>query len=314
MAEPYIAAHPGDLISADDHNRLQVLIREDIDGTVKKAIKEIQQVPRAGDADKLEGTSKTELIDQIVARAVAEVRAKSSYLQIFKVLNVGKEEVVKHDLHLSPLVDVYQLDYFPVVCCEDKETSAAWVTFYLFHESEKRLHFGTPRTAFEIQPADGQPFRIAFADLLSRYKVEFTDDSSLGDLETEFWQAFFKDPNDEFSDDQHCHSPWFDRCCREEKTVRDLKRQGDWDELYLQMRPRKTVNYPIPIPAELPEITPAPTQIQVAQFDFDTIGVTLLQKPVYPKSVLERTEPPGPIKNQFPDIEDELKVMLLLKV
>lgn len=319
MCEPYLERNPGDLISAGDWNQMQCLIRDDIDLQTKEAVEGIQEVPRAGDSDKLEGSSKSEIIDEIIKKAVQEIRAKSGYQQIFKILRVGKEEIIKHDLHLCPLVDVYQLDYFQVVCCEDKQTSAMWTTFYLYHSSEKKLRFGNEGvkpTVFEIQPTESQPFRIAFKDLLDRYKVEYTDDSSLGDLETEFWEAFFKAPNDEFDDDQHCHSPWFDRCCREQKSVRDLKRQGDWDELWFQMRPRKTINYPLPPPEAnaAPEPTPAPTQIQVAQYDFDTIGLTLLAPALLPEEWFNRPadEPNHPVEPL--EDRDEIKLMVLLKV
>lgn len=327
MFDPYIERSPGDLISAGDWNQMQRLIQEDIDKKTKQAVDAIQQVPRAADADKLEGSSKSEIIDEIIRKAVQEIRAKSGYMQLFKILKGDKENVIKHDLHLCPLVDVYQLDYFPVVCCEDKQTSPMWTTFYLYHSSEKRLRWTDNGTTvvFDVQPPDAQPFRIPFKDLLDRYKVEYTDDSSLGDLETEFWQAFFKAPNDEFDDDQHCHSPWFDRCCREEKSVRDLKRQGDWDELWFQMRPRKTINYEIPFDREgnrvESAIPPAPSQVQVTQNDFDTIALKLLARPFYPADQIGRAEPPGPLSDQFPElgiglseIPSELKVMVLLKV
>lgn len=317
MFDPYIERNPGDLISAGDWNQMQRLIQEDIDKKTKKAVEGIQQVPRAEDSDKLEGSSKSDLIDEIVKKAVQEIRAKSGYQQIFKILRVGKEEIIKHDLHLHPLVDLYQLDYFQVVCCEDKQSSAMWTTFYLYHSSEKKLRFGNEGvkpTAFEIQPTESQPFRIPFRDLLDRYKVEYTDDSSLGDLETEFWEAFFKAPNDEFDDDQYCHSPWFDRCCREQKSVRDLKRQGDWDELWFQMRPRKTINYtpPAPEPNRNEAVTPeAPTQIQVTQYDFDTIGLTLLSRPSLPEAWFNQPDdhPVEPLEDR-----DEIKLMVLLKV
>jgi hypothetical protein len=325
MFDPYIERNPGDLISAGDWNQLQRLIQEDIDKKAKQAVEEIQEVPRAADADKLEGSSKSDIIDEIIKKAVQEIRAKSGYQQIFKVLRVGKEEIIKHDLHLCPLVDVYQLDYFPVICCEDKQTRPMWTTFYLFHSTEKKLRWvpeernTSKAMVCEIQPED-QPFRILFKDLLDLYKVEYTDDSSLGELENEFWKAFFKAPNDCFDDDQYCHSPWFDRCCREEKSVRDLDRQGGWDDLWFQMRPRKTINYtPLTSTPAPPE---APTQIQVVQYDFDTIGLTLLAQPSLPEDWFtkpgetrdRRTDPPGPIDEQFPKIREEIKLMVLLKV
>jgi len=325
MSDPYVPAVPGALITADDFNRMQSLIRDDITNTTTKAIADIKTVPHADDADKLEDTSKSDLIDQVVKRAVAEIRANSGYMQLFKVLKVGKEKIVKHNLHLCPLVDLYQLDYFPVVCSEDDQTYGTWTTFYLFNAREQKLRWTQNNRAvfMDVQPTEGPAFHLSFKDLLSHYKVDYNDDTSLDKLETLFWEAFFHDPNDNFDDNQYCHSPWFDQCCRDKKTVRDLK--GDLDLLWVQFRPRKTVNYPAaiegqidkpapgtPLPPPLPR-TPAPTQVQVTQYDQDTIGLTLLIPPVLPPE-LTLPDPVGPITDTIPDFATELKLMVLLKV
>lgn len=338
MSDPYVPAVPGALITAENINLMQSKIRDDIAKQTQDAVAGIKTVPHADDSDKLEGTSKSDLIDQIVSRAVSEIRANSGYKQLFKVLKVGKEKVIKHDLHLCPLVDVYQLDYFQVVCSEDNQTYGAWTTFYLHHASEKRLRLekkdGT--VAFlEIEPTDGPVFRVRLGDLLERYKVKYTDDTSLSDVENDFWEAFFKAPNDEFDDNQYCHSPWFQKCCRDEKSVRHAKQSGDWDDLWVQFRPRKTINYPfsagpdranpnadgvIPPPVPNPweaRPTPAPTQIQVTQYDPDTIGIELLGKPVVqqePLSTDPKINPVGVITDTIPDYLTELKLMVLLKV
>ena len=79
--------------------------------------------------------------------------------------------------------------------------------------------------------------------MLARYNVEYNDGSSVGEIETEFWDALFAAPNDTFDDNQYTHSPWFDRCCREERTVKSLKQKGDWDDLWIKVVPRKTINF-----------------------------------------------------------------------
>ena len=138
----------------------------------------------------------------------------------FKVLKVGTENIIEHNLGDAPLVDVYQLNYFPVICSEDDQKSDPWVNFYLYHSSEKRLRLEAEKPAIEIESAKGPFHRILFSDMLTRYNVSYTEDSTLDDLETEFWKALFGEPNDSFDDDQYCHSPWFDRCC--EKRGRSL--------------------------------------------------------------------------------------------
>jgi len=201
-----------------------------------------------------------------------------------------------------------------VVCSEDEEKEVMWVNYYLYHTSEKTLRFtsgGTPQT-IEIERT-GEPFyRIPFSDMLARYGVKYTDTSTLDDLETEFWKAFFADPNDEFDDDQYCHSPWFDRCCGDRRTVSDLKKAGNWDDVWFKMKPRKTINYlhagpPVPLPpppAPPPLPSASPTQIQVAHFDFNTLVLRLLAPPV------PQSDPDFPAPD--PAKTPELKVMVLL--
>lgn len=285
---PYISHNPGDLVTAEDWNEVQVKIKEDIAKQVNEAIDKINNVPNADNAAKLENKTADELSNDILEKARQELPTRTGYRKLFKRLKLGDEKVIKHDLEACPLVDVYQLEAFEVVCSEDDEKHTASVNFYLYHTSEKRVRFtpsgATTGSSVEIEPTDGPPYRMAFKDLLALYKVEYTETTSLGDLETEFWKAFFAAPNDKFDDDQYCHSPWFDRCCGEKRTVKDLNQKGDWDDLWFKMMPRKTINYSGAAPAS------APTQIQVVHFDFNTLGMTLL---------------PG-LK--------ELKVMVLLKV
>jgi len=288
---PYISHNPGDLVTAEDWNEVQRQIKEDIAKQIKGAIQNISTVPNANNAAKLENKTADELSREIVQRALQELPTRTGYRKLFKRLKVDEEKVIKHDLEACPLVDVYQLEAFNVVCSEDGEKHKELVNFYLYHSSEKKVRFTPPGVTLadhvEIEPTDGTAYRIPFKDLLALYKVEYTETTSLGDLETEFWKALFTAPNDQFDDDQYCHSPWFDRCCGEQRTVEDLKRRGDWDDLWFKMTPRKTINYSGTAP------TLAPTNIQVVHFDFDTLGIKLLLLP------------PG---------FSEIKVMVLLKV
>src|SRR6185295_1524267 len=89
----------------------------------------------------------------------------------------------------------------------------------------------------ELEGSSGPAFKLKFSDLLERYRVEFDDDSSLDDLETEFWQAFLASPNEGFDDNQYGHSPWFERCCKEKTTAKRPKRAGDGSNPGWQIRP-----------------------------------------------------------------------------
>jgi hypothetical protein len=332
--EPYVTHHPTDPITAEGENEKQVMIKEDIRNQIQQGIAEIESVPHAEDADKLGGKTPDELSEEIVERALSQIPERTGYRQLFKKLTVGEETVIEHGLMTWPLVDLYQLDYFQVVASEDDYRYVTWVNFYLYHSSEKRIRFkeeDAPSTALrsiEIEPTDSHPYRIPFKDMLAHYSIPVEDDASLGDLETEFWKAFFAAPNDEFDDDQYTHSPWFDRCCREQTPVRTLKRKRDWDDLWFQMRPRRTINYPITTtlsdnapgrpPVGLP--LPAPTQIQVSHFDLNTLGMTLLLPASYPAYLMppDGGTPPedfdGLEEHRWEQVRQELKVMVLLKV
>ena len=309
---PYVERRPGDLITAEDWNDMQRKVKNDIGEQTKQAIAAIKSVQKAEDAGMLAGKSLEQIAEDILEKVLHVIPGRTGYLQVFKQLKVDKEEDINHQLKAFPLVDIYQLDYFQVVCSEDgNKPYEEWATFYLYHSSEKRIRMEDGKS-IQIEPSEGHPFKISFKELLDQYNVSYNDNSSLGDLENEFWRAFFAAPNDSFDDDQYCHSPWFDRCCREDRTVGTLKDRGDWNDLWLQMRPRKTDNYAPSTGTPQPPTgrvlpTPAPTNIQVSHFDYNTMGLKLLSNPVHPADVL------AGLKDRR-DISQEINLMLLLKV
>jgi hypothetical protein len=131
---------------------------------------------------------------------------------------------------------------------------------------------------------------------------------------TEFWQAFFSDPNDRFDDDQYCYSPWFERCCKEQQSVRKLKQNGDWDDMTFQFRPRKSVNYPTEWDSVggagndlILHARPANTFVQ--HLDNNRTAVWFVGK-----SVQDDTESGAVDYIGQQEFEDELKLMILLKI
>lgn len=277
--DAYIRRNPGDLWTAEDFVEVQRKIKADIAGQIKEAIDKLHNVPESDNAHKLDNQTSDELSEAILERARQELPKRTGYQRIFKRLREGEENIVKHNLGGCPLTDIYHLDPFEAVISEDDQKNREAVYFFLYHSSERRIRFtpagsgATYGPGVEIEPTGGTPFRIAFADLLSYYRVSYTDSSTLDDLETEFWQAFFADPNDDFDDDQFGRSPWFDRHCGGRRTVQDLKASGDWDEMWLKMKPRKTINTSQHNEASA---EPAPTNIQVVHYDFNKLGLTSL--------------------------------------
>lgn len=316
---PYIERHPGDLVTAEDWNAVQREIRSDIRATADEAAGSISHVASADDAAQIDGMDPDRLTEEVTKRVLEAVRAEGGYRQLFKILRPGEYNVIEHGLGACPLVDVYKLRHFEVVCREDDATYPAFVTFYLHHSGEKRIRYTGNGAArwIDIQPDDPPTPGIPFADMLARYDVSYTDQTSLADLETEFWKAFFADPNDAFSDDQYCHSPWFERCCQEQRDVRSLKQRGDWDDIRLQFRAWKTVNFPYRREQDgderpLEDRPPEPPNVAVGQIGLDSLALSLLGPAVHHRD--EREEPRddgGAVTGATPD---ELKVMVLLKV
>jgi hypothetical protein len=243
-----------------------------------------------------------------------------------------------------PLVDVYQLDYFLAVSATGdtpQDRHLMWVNFYLYHDSEGTIHTqvvddknNVQTVTVDIEFRDETPVRVPFKDMLDRYKVEYDDNTTLDELVNGFWHAFF-DPqglNDRFDWDQYCHSPWFDRCCGEKRTVQELKGRRDWDHMWLKWRGRKTINFPEgsvrqipvpepgvkpgvrpPVPIEIPA-GPAPTNLEVLHHDWNEFGLRLLEPPLYVPTTDPNASTPGQIVLNGQDNKNELKVMLLLKV
>jgi len=322
---PYIQRKAGDPWTVEDFHEMQTLVKEDIHGSIQTAIDQIEQVDKASDAGKFGGKTPEEYAKEIVERVLAELPKRTGYMMLFKDLKVSEESVVEHKLGAFPLVDLYQLDYFRVIASKDDHVYETFTTFYLYHDSESKIRFkpegvvGAP-AALEIDPPDGPAYRIPFYRMLELYNVKYDDHSSLSDLETEFWQAFLSAPNDSFDPDQFCDSPWFDRCCRDMRSVGQIKQRREWDDIYFQVRPRRTINYvhtPPVLGGAIPDNSWAPNNIQVVHFDLNTLGLSLLKKPDLPDSWTNPTSfnannesfpPPDAVK------DDHLKVMALLKV
>lgn len=317
---PYIPQNPGDLITAENWNSVQVDIKNDIAAQIQTAVGNIKSVDHATNADQLGGQTPDQLTQAILKLAEEILPQRTGYFRSFNKLQTQKERVIKHGLKSFPLVDVYQLDYFPAICSGgENDNTPRWVNFYLYHTSERTIttKVGTTNATAKavIEAPNEMPFRVLFSDMLALYKVQYTDTQTLDDLETDFWKAFWGDPNDQFDADQYCHSPWFEKCCGEQRTVKALKDRGDWDDIWFKMEPRKTINYPTPGSAALATPDPnvpfdgsvAPTQIQVVHHDFDNVGIKLLLDPVYPTGFTAKDF-------ELPEGINELKVMVLMKV
>jgi hypothetical protein len=227
-----------------------------------------------------------------------------------------------------------------VVFRRNQQTFTGWATFYLYNESEARTRFTSPdnkTTSVEIQPTNPPFHRIPWTTLLDRYGVKYRDDDTLllEDLVADFWDAFLAKPNDGFDPSQYGESLWFQKCCDDERKVKEVIKE--FDHLYLKMVPEKIAYFPAPVLRDGPAVTPnpalpqgipvdrqaggsnladLPTQVRVTHYDFDNLGLRLLTLPYYPPEQID----PAPnllidgLGKQIPGFATELKVMVLLKV
>jgi hypothetical protein len=325
--DAYITFHPGDLIAAGDMNDMQAQIRKDIAKQAAAAVAAKNDIPHADSADKLGAMTLSELEKHILDLALAQMAKRTGYLQVLCNLQVGKDKIIEHGLKAYPIADVYQLDYFLAVCATNDtpaDAEAKWTLFYLYHADERRLRIppGTDPIDIETDPK----YRVPWKNLLDQFQqqnlLEYTDDTTLDDLEVDFWRAMFRPPNDSFDPDASCHSPWFEKSCGERRTVGELTRHGDFDDIYLKIKPRRTINYAqttaVPDPV-LPYdwYQPEPTNVRVSQLDPDTVALRLLEQPTYPTFPTTTGKEPGTGRTPIVALPDNyaqsLPVMLLLK-
>jgi hypothetical protein len=325
--KPYVPHNPGDLITAEDWNDMQVDVRKDMAAQIKDAITKKQDVDHATNSDKIGGQSVSDLTKYILDQVFALLPKRTGYMQFFCNLKINKDTVIEHNLKTYPLADLYQLTHFPAVCASSEraeDTVAEYVLFYLYYAEEKRLRVSGSSTPIEIETEPR--FRIVWQTLLDQLveegRLQYTDAMTIDELETNFWQAMQKKPNDEFDPDTYCHSPWFEKCCGQKRTVGDLRKQGYFEDIYLKVMPEKTINFPPISDVNNPDraAMPAPSNVRVSHRDFDTVVLRLLSKPFYPDA-LKQAPISGPAGGAAPnarslpeDFRNFLPVMLLLKV
>src|SRR5262252_8790430 len=97
---PYISRNPGDLLSAEDWNQVQVDIKNDIAGQIQKAMGQIEDVPHADDADKLDGKSLEDITKDIIQKVLEMVKHQAGgYQRLFRRVEQCRPEVfINHGL------------------------------------------------------------------------------------------------------------------------------------------------------------------------------------------------------------------------
>jgi hypothetical protein len=233
-ATPYVPHVAGDPITAEDWNAMQVQIKEHIAASIDAAKEEIRKtgVDQAGNSDRFATRSDTEweqALDERYAGKSHEHEGASVYRRYIKEFSgeEGMDQVfLQHDMNRFPLADLYELD--PVTTNEDY--AGCRLLFYYGHEDEEELGL-----AVRIG-RERKRLGLPFEEVLRELGVRYDDDASISDVLNEMWDALRKDPNDEI---KHCTTTWVEGCCREDRSIAELRRAQQWDDLYLAIRPRK---------------------------------------------------------------------------
>lgn len=267
--KPYEPTSPGDLITAELFNRVQVSTREDIAKQVKAAVDAHQYVERAKNADALEQKTRDQIVEEIVKQLKGLLPGLTGHKVVYKRLQPDEPAVIEHKLGDYPVVDVCELERFPVVASADGKQWYDKVHWFLYHRTEMKIRRpeGAPADApalITIEESRGPVFRQRFKDVLVQYGVPADGQTALGDVVNELWKTLFSGLNDPFDETSYANSPWFDRCCGDRRTVESLIRGGEWDDLYLKVVPRKTINSVAPV---------WPLGVEVVHYDRDRLGL-----------------------------------------
>ncbi|HYW53647.1 MAG TPA: hypothetical protein VE826_06750 [Dongiaceae bacterium] len=318
---PYVNVKPGDLITSDLFNTVQSDVKKDIAQQIQTAIGGVTKVKSADDASTLGGLSTDQLTSQILDKVKAMIPGRTGYQRVFRRLQPGVPNILQHNLGAAPVVDVYQLEYFQVVCAQGENASDAiveWVNFYIYHSSEAQVRGNTAggqgpaiTQTVRIEDPRNPSFRIRLKDMLAEFGVDTTNDGrTLDELVTNFWSTFFSKAaqNDPFDPNQYCHSPWMEKCCGELRTIKELRDRGDWDNIWFKMLPRKTINYPAATVT-----LPSGKALTVTWPETLTIdGQALDGARPAPPNVISPPPPPGPTQVEAAHLDLNTAAVLLV--
>jgi hypothetical protein len=238
----YVEAQPGQLITSAAWNEMQKKIKDDIQAQVAKAEQDVIDggVKRADDADKFDNKTPkgwTDDLDQRYAPKVHDHEGMANYRRYFRKMDKTEETFIllEHGLGRYPLVDVYQLLPILVPTPILPQGAATQTKFLLYYGHEELDLLQTNLTSKRLPR---RTLGNAWEPLLAEYQVQYTDDDSLEDLFNDFLDAFFKLPAADEMD--HQVTKWIDDH-RDKRTVGELKKRGEWDDIRWVVLPQKIV-------------------------------------------------------------------------
>lgn len=254
--EPYIARNPGDLITAEDWNEVQKLMRADLAENAEadaQAVADLTGKIASVDAPKFGGKTPDEWTDQLDKRYVRrdDPQAAGQYRRYFKqvdrqVLPPGggtaffEPCVIEHKLCRYPIVELFELAalFGANPLTDATEPPFVWdkVKFLIYYASKRDPIAELLRTESTDWFYWGDPLTF----LLDQFGVKPAVSQKFDDLINDFWGKMF-DPGleqDEFKRDSYGHTPYLQRWIDDDKSVGDLVKGGQWDDLRVAIRPQ----------------------------------------------------------------------------
>jgi hypothetical protein len=277
MTEEYIKRNPGDLITSEDWNKVQGLIKKDIVdqvGRIETDLNEFKEKPV--DAEKFGGNTPDEWTKKFDDRYVqhAELEAGwGEYRRYFKQIDrklVDKSfepAIIKHNLHRYPVVNIFELDYLKnssgTTVKDNDGNSVKFLVYYAGHRDPVAENL---MTLGEDDVHWGDSFNL----ILEQFDISPNPEQYFDDVLNDLWGHMF-DPGlsqDHFKRESYGHSKYIQtEILDKDRTVEQLTgKHGLWDDLRMAIRPRM-------IPAVLLSDVTESTQVQVYHLSQDILEI-----------------------------------------
>lgn len=256
---PFLERNAGDLITAEDWNEMQQLIKSALAENAEGDAENIARLEAAladVDATRFGGKTPQEWTEEYDKRYIKrdDAIAAGEYRRYFKQadrLIVGpagtqfiEPVVIEHNLCRFPIMQVYALQpLFPSpLPGDDRDPPFANqpfdvqdVRFLVYYASKRDPVAEHLRT----ESSDWFYWGDHLYGWLDYFGIQPAESQSFDDLLNDFWGAMFNPglEQDQFRRDSYGHTAYVERWIQDDKTVGDLVREGRWDDLRVAIRP-----------------------------------------------------------------------------
>jgi hypothetical protein len=253
----YIPHNPGDLITSEDWNAMQIDVKNDLTsqvGRVQKALDDFKTAPVNADTFGRKTPEEwTKTYDERYFKRSDLKDGLGAYRRYFKQIDENdhlssgdyRPVIINHKLGRYPLVNIYELTELQVKnkANDDgkvKDSNNNFVKFLLYYANRQDPVSDKMRVEGEDTVYLGDPIQL----LLDQFSLSVTPNQVLVDVLNDLWDKMF-DPglaqdnftNGSYGYSQYLHDTWID------KSVKELDEGGIWDNLQMAIRPQMIASY-----------------------------------------------------------------------